>query len=92
MKYLAFIHTETSGDHEAPFGISFPDFPGCVSDGDSMDMALARGRAALALHIRGMKQDAIPIPEPRTIDAIMADDSLAGWRDGALFVWVSVSA
>lgn len=91
MKYLAFIHTETSADHEAPFGISFPDFPGCISDGDSLDNALTRGRAALALHIKGMKDDGIAIPEPRTIDAINADDSLADWRDGALFVWVPVT-
>ena len=35
MLYVAFIHRdETPG-----FGISFPDFPGCVSDGDTIDEA-----------------------------------------------------
>ena len=96
MKYLAFIHTDTASEtgtaseNEAPFGISFPDFPGCISDGDSLDDAVARGSAALEMHIRGMKEDGLPIPDPRSIDAIQADNSLDGWRDGAVLIWVPV--
>ena len=41
--YVALIH----GDDEPGFGVSFPDFPGCVSDGDTVEEAIRRGREAL---------------------------------------------
>jgi hypothetical protein len=56
----------------------------------SLDDAVARGSAALEMHIRGMKEDGLPIPDPRSIDAIQADNSLDGWRDGAVLIWVPV--
>ena len=42
------------------------------------------------MHILGMKEDGLPIPDPRSIDAIQADNSLDGWRDGAVLIWVPV--
>ena len=90
MRYLAFIHNEAGGDNDPAFGISFPDFPGCVSDGDSLDDALARGSDALAFHIKGMQEDGDAIPQPRDIQAVNADETLAGWRDNAVLVWVPV--
>ena len=51
MRYLAFIHSEPSKDGEATCGISFPDFPGCISAGDSIEDVIALGGEALALHI-----------------------------------------
>lgn len=36
MLYVAFIHR----DKEPGFGISFPDFPGCISAGDTIDEAI----------------------------------------------------
>ena len=35
MRYLSFIHRDDAG-----YGVSFPDFPGCVSVGDTMDDAV----------------------------------------------------
>ena len=84
MRYVAFIHD----DDEPGFGISFPDFPGCVSDGDTVDDAIRRGAEALAFHIEGMIEDGAPIPEPRSLRAIEADESLAGWREGATIAFV----
>jgi predicted RNase H-like HicB family nuclease len=79
MRVVAFIHTDAAGG----FGISFPDFPGCISDGETVEAALNRGEAALAFHIEGMLEDGMAVPAPRGVDEILADDSLAGWRDGA---------
>ena len=79
MLYVAFIHR----DDEPGFGISFPDFPGCVADGDTIDKTIRRGASALAFHIEGMIQDGEEIPEPRSLQDVETDDSLAEWRDGA---------
>ena len=47
MRYVSFIHR----DDDTGYGISFPDCPGCVSVGDSVDEAIRHGREALAFHV-----------------------------------------
>ena len=84
MHYLAFIHT----DNAPGFGISFPDFPGCVTQGDTLDDALRLAREALAFHVAGMRADGETIPMPRMPREIAADPALAGWRDGATLACV----
>ncbi len=59
------------------FGVSFPDFPGCVSMGGTVDDAVRPGSEALAFHVEGMAADGEPIPQPRSIEAIKADLGLA---------------
>ena len=86
MLYVAFIHR----DDEPGFGISFPDFPGCVSDGDTIDETIRRGASALAFHIEGMIQDGERILEPRSLQDVEADPSLAEWREGASICFVPV--
>ena len=86
MLYVAFVHR----DDKPGFGISFPDFPGCVTDGDTIDETIRRGARALAFHIEGMIQDGEEIPEPRSLQDVAADDSLAEWRDGAVICFVPV--
>lgn len=85
MLYVAFIHR----DREPGLGISFPDFPGCVSIGDTANEALRRGASALAFHIEGMLQDGEAIPAPRTLQAIKEDPSMTEWRKGAAVSFVS---
>ncbi len=84
MRYVAFIHSDT----DPGFGVSFPDFPGCVSVGDSIDEAIHRGTEALAFHVEGMIQDGEQIPEPRPVQDIEADPDLAEWQDGAVICLV----
>ena len=50
-------------DENGVIGISFPDFPGCVSAGDTIDETLKKGREALEFHLEGMMEDGLPIPE-----------------------------
>ena len=83
MRYVSFIHSGDGG-----YGVSFPDFPGCVSVGDTMEDAVRRGSEALGFHVEGLRDDGEPIPPPRSIDAIKADPDLAEWRRGADFVLV----
>ena len=48
-------------------GISFLDFPGCISAGDTMEELIAMGHEALQLHVDGMVEDGEPIPEPSDV-------------------------
>lgn len=66
---VALIHEE-----EGSYGISFPDFPGCVSGGDTLDEAIERGASALAFHVDGMVQDSDPLPAIRSLTALRRDD------------------
>ena len=86
MRFVAFIHTDDTGGH----GISFPDFPGCVSDGATVDDALNRGEAALAFHVEGLRDDGIALPQPSAVDAVLSDPDLAAWRAGAQIAHVAL--
>jgi predicted RNase H-like HicB family nuclease len=77
--YIALIRKEPGSD----FGVDFPDFPGCVTAGRTLDEARRMASDALDLHIRGMIEDREPIPEPLLLDAIMAD---ADNRDAVAFL------
>ena len=58
--YPALIHKDRTSD----YGISFHDFPGCISAGATVQECLAMGAEALAFHIEGMTEDGNDIPEP----------------------------
>ena len=60
-EYIALIHKEPSSD----YGVSFPDFPGCITAGVTLDEAQREAVEALALHGES-------IPEPASLDAVMA--------------------
>jgi len=40
-----------------------PDLPGCVATGKTKDQAAMNIHEAIALHIQGLKEDGMPIPE-----------------------------
>ena len=67
--YVALIHK----DAESDYGVSFPDFPGCITVGHSIDEARQFATEALALHIDGMIADGEEIPRPSSLDMVMAD-------------------
>lgn len=41
-----------------------PDLPGCVATGSSVEETEQRVREAIELHIEGMREDGLLIPEP----------------------------
>ena len=86
MNYVAFIHRNDAG-----YGISFPDFPGCISVGATREDALRHGAEALAFHVEGLVEDGLPIPRPRSPRDIKADPSLTEWRQNATLAWVSLA-
>ena len=78
--YVALVHK----DPGTSYGVSFPDVPGCISAGDTLDEALANAAEALAGHLALMRADGDAIPRPRGWLAIKADAALADDLDGAL--------
>ena len=68
-EYIALIHKDAGSD----FGVSFPDFPGCVTAGRTLDEARAMAVEVLALHIEGMIEDGEAIPEPGSLSDVMRE-------------------
>jgi len=73
--YTAVVHKDSDSD----FGVSFPDFPGCITAGATQSEALVMAKEALALQIEGLIEDKLPIPAPTSVDdvqsALARDDS-----------------
>jgi antitoxin HicB len=46
------------------FLISFPDLPGCMSDGETIEEAIANGRDAFTAWISAISDQGKPIPKP----------------------------
>jgi predicted RNase H-like HicB family nuclease len=43
-----------------------PDLPGCVATGKTRAEVETNMRAAIQMHIEGLREDGLPIPEPTT--------------------------
>jgi predicted RNase H-like HicB family nuclease len=84
MEYIAYLHKDRASD----YGVSFPDFPGCITAGKTLDEARRMAPESLALHIKSMTEDGDPIPEPSQIEDI-ADDAA---KHRAIAFMVSVDA
>lgn len=76
-----------SKDPDSDYGVDFPDFPGCVTAGETSEEAKELALEALCLHIEGMIQDGEPIPSPTPIERIATDPAN---RDAADFFLVNV--
>jgi predicted RNase H-like HicB family nuclease len=76
MFYIALIHK----DKDNAYGVSFPDFPGCISAGDTFDEAIAMAKEALGFHAQGMMEDGLDIPKPSTFEKIRVDKD-AWWAE-----------
>jgi predicted RNase H-like HicB family nuclease len=68
-KYIALIHMDADSD----YGVSFPDFPGVISAGKTLDEARDMGSEALAMHLEGLAADGEAAPEPRSLEEIMKE-------------------
>ncbi len=64
MKKLQYL-VRINKDRESDWGASVPDLPGCVATGRTIDMALRRIQGAIALHLRGLREDGVKPPHPR---------------------------
>jgi len=78
MDYVAIIHK----DHDSDFGVSFPDFPGCITAGRTLNEAKDRALEALTGHIEVMRETGEAVPDPSSLDEVMRPQ----FRDGVAFL------
>jgi predicted RNase H-like HicB family nuclease len=71
MDYIAYLHKDRRSD----VGVSFPDFPGCITAGRNLEEARRKAAEALSLHIAGMLEDGEKIPKPSTLDDVANDSA-----------------
>jgi predicted RNase H-like HicB family nuclease len=75
--YPALLIRDVGAEPDASVGVVFPDLPGCVSEGDTLQQAAEMALEALALHVEGMVEDGDPLPEPS------APGIIPDWIDAA---------
>ncbi len=59
MRYVVIVERGENG-----FGAYVPDLPGCVAVGETREEALRLIGEAVKLHLEGMREEGLPIPEP----------------------------
>lgn len=81
--YIAIIHKDSDSD----YGVSFPDFPGCVTAGKSVDEAKDMAQEALSGHVKVMKEFKEKIPNPSNLDKVVSSPENS---DAVAFFIVSI--
>lgn len=61
------------------YTVSFPDLPGCITEGDTLDDAFAMAKEALELYLFTLEEAHEPIPRPSPLHptAVGADEMVA---------------
>jgi predicted RNase H-like HicB family nuclease len=71
MEYAVIIAKTGTG-----YSAHVPDLPGCIATGRTLATTRKRMREALALHLKGMREDGIQIPRPTTLaEQVDVDDA-----------------
>lgn len=88
--YIALIQKDASGT----FNVSFPDLPGIVTAGDTLDEAIEEAEETLEYaagdwrHLDGSSG----LPTPRTIEQLTSDPAFADAADGGTIVEINYEA
>ena len=82
--YIAVIHKEKKSD----FGVSFPDFPGCITAGKTVDDAKDMAQEALAGHVGVMLDEGLSLPSPSNLEDILKDGD---YKNAAAYFIVSIT-
>ncbi|MBI4724183.1 MAG: type II toxin-antitoxin system HicB family antitoxin [Rhodomicrobium sp.] len=59
MRYAVVI--EKAGENYSAY---VPDLPGCVAAAETVEKLKEEIKKAIALHIEGLEEDGLPVPEP----------------------------
>ena len=73
LMYRAIAYQAPGDAPDDGWDVIFPDFPGCVSQGDTAEAAMKMAVEALALHIEGMVAEGQELPEESRVNAPMPD-------------------
>ncbi len=78
-----YIYPAVFDPDEGGYCVTFPDLPGCITEGDSLEEALTMAKDALALHLWSLEQAGDEIAAP-------SSPELIGCPDGAFVSLVEV--
>ena len=67
--YIALLRKDPDSD----FGVDFPDFPGCITAGSTLEETRIMAQEALQAHVECMVELGQRVPEPSSLDDVMAD-------------------
>lgn len=59
-QYTIILHPDVE---EGGYTVTVPALPGCVTQGETMEEAIAMAKDAIRLHVEAMKADGEPVPE-----------------------------
>jgi predicted RNase H-like HicB family nuclease len=90
LQYIALIHK----DEDSCYGVSFPDVPGLITAGDTLDEAIEEAEEALTFAAEDWTNDdgSSGLRPPRTIEQLRQDPDFVAAADGATVVEVELSA
>ena len=60
---------------KANYSAYSPDIPGCAATGKTRLQATTRMRQAIEMHIRGLREDGLPVPKSHSFAEFMAVSS-----------------
>ena len=87
--YIALIHKESN----TCYGVSFPDVPGVVTAGDTIDDAIQKAAEVLEFAAEdGAELKDMEFPRPRTIDELRSDPGFQEQSEGAVVAAVPFRA
>ena len=72
--YIALLRKEKNSD----FGVEFPDLPGCISAGSTLEEARMMAEEALAAHIAFLREDGDAVPAPSPLDSVSKRAEMKG--------------
>lgn len=67
--YIAYLRKDKDSD----YGVEFPDLPGCVSAGHTLEEAKAMAAEALVGHVSVLQEMGEPVPSPSSLDDLAED-------------------
>ena len=73
VSFVAYVRKDEGSD----YGVEFPDVPGCVTAGHTLDEARAMAAEALAGHLAMLKEEGESVPAPSSIEALKDDPNRA---------------
>lgn len=59
-QYTIILHPDTE---EGGYTVTVPALPGCVTQGETLEEAIAMAKDAIRLHIEGLIAEGEPVPE-----------------------------
>lgn len=67
--FIAYLRKEGKSD----YGVEFPDVPGCITAGRTLDEARAMAAEALAGHVAALEAEGLPVPAPSSMEELASD-------------------